>query len=55
MNLFRQSLSLVMYDFLNDISETRTSCGFRENMIQEANRPATKSHWNGLFAAFLNL
>jgi len=35
MNLFRQSLSLVMYDFFNDISETRTSCGFRENMIQD--------------------
>ena len=27
------------HDFLNDISETRTGCGFRENMIREANRP----------------
>ena len=28
-----------MYDFLDEITEIRTSCGFRENMIQEANRP----------------
>ena len=27
------------YDFLDEITEIRTSCGFRENMIQEANRP----------------
>ena len=28
-----------VYDFLNDIAETRTCCGFRENMIREANKP----------------
>ncbi len=27
------------YDFLNVQSETRTCCGFRENMIRVANRP----------------
>ena len=27
------------YDILNEITETRTGCGFRENMIQVANRP----------------
>ena len=27
------------YDFLDEITEIRTSCGFRENMIREANRP----------------
>ncbi len=26
-----------MYDFLDEITEIRTSCGFRENMIREAN------------------
>ena len=26
-------------DILNGIAEIRTSCGFRENMIQVANRP----------------
>ncbi len=31
--------NVLRHDFLNDISETRTSCGFRENMIQEANKP----------------
>ena len=25
--------------FLDEITEIRTSCGFRENMIREANRP----------------
>ena len=28
-----------MYDILNETSETRTCCGFRENMIQMANKP----------------
>ena len=28
-----------MYVFLDEITETRTCCGFRENMIREANRP----------------
>ena len=27
------------YVFLDEITETRTCCGFRENMIREANRP----------------
>ncbi len=26
-------------DILNEISETRIYCGFRENMMQVANRP----------------
>ncbi len=29
----------IKYDFLDEITEIRTSCGFRENMIREANRP----------------
>ena len=33
-------LAEIMHDFLNDIPETRTSCGFRENMLQEANKPS---------------
>ena len=28
-----------LYDILNEISEIRTSCGFRENMKQVANKP----------------
>ena len=28
-----------MYDFLDEITEIRTCCGFRENMIQVANKP----------------
>ena len=28
-----------MYEFLDDITETRTCCGFRENMIQESTKP----------------
>ena len=28
-----------MHVFLDEITETRTSCGFRENMIREANKP----------------
>jgi hypothetical protein len=27
------------HDFLDEITEIRTSCGFRENMTREANRP----------------
>ena len=27
------------YDILNEFTETRIYCGFRENMIQVANRP----------------
>ncbi len=34
-----QKSALNIYDILNEISEIRTSCGFRENMKQVANRP----------------
>ena len=27
------------YEFLDDITEIRTCCGFRENLIQVANKP----------------
>ncbi len=29
----------VRYVFLDEITETRTGCGFRENMIQESTKP----------------
>jgi hypothetical protein len=44
-----------MYDFSNEITEIRTNCGFRENMIQEANSPFGEADFNGLFAGILNL
>ncbi len=44
-----------MYDILNEITEIRTSCEFRENMIQVANRPCDEVALNGLFASILNL
>ena len=31
--------SPIKYDILDEITETRIYCGFRENMIQVANRP----------------
>ena len=34
------AVNMELYDFLNDIPETRTRCGFRENMIRQANKPA---------------
>ena len=34
------------YDILNEITEIRTCCGFRENMIQEANRPCDEVAFN---------
>ncbi len=43
------------YDILNEITEIRTCCGFRENMIQVANRPCDEVALNGLFASILNL
>ena len=33
------------YVFLNDITEIRTSCGFRENMIQESTKPYRRSRF----------
>ena len=38
-----------MYNFLGDIPEIRTRCGFRENMIREANKPfgAAELEWLG--------
>ena len=38
-----------MYDFLDNISETRIYCGFRENMIQESTKPfgAAELKWLG--------
>ena len=34
-----------MYDILNEITEIRTSCGFRENMIQESAKPYRRSRF----------
>ena len=43
------------YDILNEITEIRTCCGFREKVIQVANRPCDEVALNGLFASILNL
>ena len=42
-------------DFLNYISEIRMYCGFRENMMQQANRPFGEADFYGLFADILNV
>ena len=33
------AIGVQMYDFLDEITEIRTGCGFRENMIQESTKP----------------
>ena len=43
--------SRVRYDILNVQSETRTCCGFRENMIREANRPCDEVAFKWLVCA----
>ena len=42
-----------MHDLLNVDSETRIYCGFRENMIQQANMPIDEVDLIGIFATFL--
>ena len=37
--LFWKIMEFIRYDILDEISETRIYCGFREKMIQVANRP----------------
>ena len=34
-----------MYDILNEITETRIYCGFRENMNQESTKPYRRSRF----------
>ena len=33
------------YELLNEITEFRTSCGIRENMIQESTKPYRRSRF----------
>jgi hypothetical protein len=35
----------IKYVFLNEITETRIYCGFRENMIQESTKPYRRSRF----------
>ena len=34
-----------VYDFLNEITEIRTGCGFREKVIQESTKPHRQSRF----------
>ncbi len=35
----KNTLRMSLYEFLDEITEIRIYCGFRENMIQVANKP----------------